>query len=629
MAEKNMNLEYNPNDIVSLSQGKAYRTKIGMYLSADLQEAINLGLRELIVNVQDEYEVYKPKNPMVRISIDTKSRVISVEDNMRGIPVGIRKDGINSLTAAMLIAHSGGKHQEGSYVSSIGINGLGSKIVCHTAKWLEVEVKRDGKVYSQKFTSDTEGATPTTEVLERAGDDKTGTKITYVPDPLVYGKDIFIDINSLRSMLRELSFFTRGLSIILTVDKKEEVFFSKNGLLDGLNPKGRIGEPIHFFWEEDDCQVELALQWSKEYNTVRGYANGLYMPDGGAFITGFRSTLTRVFNRISGKSFSGEQIRSILDGFVSVKVKVGQFSNQSKTALANKEARTATSTAIMKALEEFEMKNPTVLAQIIDLLSRVERADVAAQKARDAVLTHIKNTSDASKKKVILADKLKDSRFHGEETALVIVEGDSALGSLAGARNVDRIALYPVRGKVKNALRAPIDEVLENKEINDITLALNAGIQDRYNGKRLRYGSIWMATDADADGFAIMTLLATMFYVLMPKFIEEGRLKWLHAPLYRIGTGKKAQYAYDEEELAKLQAKGAKGEITRFKGLGEMSTPDIRNSMFGPDQRIDVLSYAPGKQRQAEAQLEALMGNSSEARRDFIFDNIDFDLLGD
>lgn len=622
-------LEYDANSIVSLSQGRAYRDKIGMYLSADKQEAINLGLREAVVNSQDEYEVYKPKNAFVKIVLQSKERIISVEDNLRGIPVGIREDGINSLTAALMIGHSGGKHTEGVYSSAIGVNGLGLKILCHTAKWLEVEVKRDGKIYTQRFESTAEGAEPKTEVLSKPYKGKdTGTKITYVPDPLVYG-DYFIDIPALEKMLTELAYFARELNIILEVDGKQKTFLSKNGLLDGLTKEGRIGEPIHYYWEEADCQVELALQWSKNSGYVKGYANGLYMPDGGAFITGFRSSLTRVFNRLANKSFTGEQIRSVLEGFVSVKVKVGQFSNQSKTALANAEARTATSTAIVNALEEFYQKNLQAFQQVVELLSKVERADLAAQKARDAVLTHIKQTTEASKKKVILADKLKDSRIHGEEASLIITEGDSALGGLASARDVERIALYPVRGKVKNALRAPIDELLENKEVSDIVIALGAGIQERYNSKRLRYGSIWIATDADADGFSIMTLLATMFYVLMPKFIEENRLKWLRAPLYKIGTGKRAKYAYSDEELVKLQSQGASGEIIRFKGLGQMSTQDIKDSMFGPDQRIEVLSYGTTAKakRSAQLQLEALMGEDVEPRRDFIFDNIDFESI--
>lgn len=622
-------MKYEANDIISLSQGRAYREKIGMYLSADRQEAINLGLRELIVNAQDEYEVYKPVNPQVLVTLNTKTKVISVLDNMRGIPVGIRDDGINSLTAAMLIAHSGGKHQEGVYTSAIGVNGVGAKVVCHTAKWLEVEVKRDGKIYSQRFESDSEGAIPKTEVLSKPYSGKdTGTKITYLPDPLVYG-DHFVDVEALSSMLSELAYFARGLKIILDVDGKKTSFLSKNGLVDGLGKEGRMGEPIHFYWEEADCQVELALQWTKGRGYIKGYANGLFMPDGGAFITGFRSSLTRVFNRLANKSFTGEQIRSVLEGFVSVKVRVGQFSNQSKTALANAEARTAASSAIVNALEEFYRKNSSTFQQVVNLLSKVERADFAAQRAREAVLTNIKQTTEASKKKVILADKLKDCRIHGEEAVLVLTEGDSALGALAGARDVERVALFPLRGKVKNCLRAPLEEVLENKEISDIITALGCGIKERYNSKRLRYGSVWMAVDADQDGNNIMTLITTMFYVLMPKFIEEGRLKWLRAPLYRIGEGARAHYAYNDEELEKLKVQGLKGNISRFKGLGELRTEDVKLSMFGKEQRVEVLTYGTTKRakQEAQVQLEALMGEDVDARRDFIFDNIDFEEL--
>lgn len=619
-------MRYEANDIVSLSQGAAYRTKIGMYLSADRQEAINLGLRELIVNVQDEYEVYKPSAPYVQITLDTKQRIITVEDNMRGIPVGIRDDGMNSLTAAMLIAHSGGKHSEGAYVSSIGLNGTGSKVVCHTAKWLRVEVRRDGNLYTQDFQSDDEGAVPMTEVLVKKGNNKTGTKITYQPDPAVYG-DIFVDVEVLRNMLREMSYFTRGLNIVLIIDGKEEKFFSENGLLDGLDPKGRIGSPIHFLWSEADCQVELALQWTKGAAAIRGYANGLYMPDGGAFITGFKTTLTRVFNRLANSSFSGDQIRSMLDGYVSVKVRVGQFSNQSKTALANTEARTATSSAILNALEAFYAQNAAMFAQVVEILTRVDKADIAAQKARDAVLNHVRAQTETAKKKVFLAEKLKDSREHGENSVLIITEGDSALGGLASARDVNHIALLPIRGKIKNLLRASLDEGLENEEVRDIALTLGAGIQERYNAKRLRYGSVYMAVDGDADGQNIMCLLTVMFYVLMPKFIEEGRLKWLRAPLYRLTVGKTLYYAYSNEELAGLQKKYGRGNVTRYKGLGELSSMDLKNSMLGPNKRVEVLTYSDVDA--ANAQLEMLMGKDVSGRREFIMNNIDFEILED
>ena len=314
---------YNANNIVSLSAGAAFRTKIGMYLSADRQEAINLGLRELIVNVQDEFEVYKPKNPYLKVTLNSTTKEISCEDNMRGIPCGVRDDGINSLTAAFLIPHSGGKHENGAYSSAIGINGEGNKCVCHTAKWLDVIVKRDENIYHQHFTSTSEGATATCDVEIIGKTKETGTLIKYVADPEVYG-DVFINYNQLREMLKEISLFTKGLKISLKIDdNEEEIFYSEKGLIDGLKSENVLSKPFQYFYETPDCKVELALQWVAKGGNIRGYANGLYMPAGGSFISGFKSSLTRTFNNLSKNSFGGDQIRNILTGFVSVKVKKG------------------------------------------------------------------------------------------------------------------------------------------------------------------------------------------------------------------------------------------------------------------------------------------------------------------
>lgn len=420
-------MDYTAKDIVSLSPGRAFRDKIGMYLSADRQEAINLGLRELVVNVQDEFEVFKPIQPYLKIELFTKERKIKVSDNMRGIPVGVREDGNNSLTAAFLIPHSGGKHQEGVYSSSVGVNGEGNKVVCHTSEWLEVEVKRDGKIYYQKFTSNEEGASPVADVsvvIDNDKKQKTGTIITYVPDKKVYG-DIFIERESLRKMLREMSYFTKELKIQLIIDGEEELFFSKNGLIDGLQSKEVIGKPFSYFYETGDCKVELALQWVAKKGNIKGYANGLYMPDGGAFISSFKSSLTRTFNSLAKTKFTGDQIRDCLDGFVSVKVKVGQFSNQAKTALANKEAGTATSTAITSCLKDFFLKKKNEFDKVIEILIRTEKADLAADKARNMVLNAAKDVEKNQKKKVFASDKLKDAEFLGESSTLLIVEGET------------------------------------------------------------------------------------------------------------------------------------------------------------------------------------------------------------
>lgn len=554
---------YSAKDIVSLSAGRAFREKIGMYLSANRQEAINLGLRELIVNVQDEYEVYKPKSPELKIVLNTNSKIITVIDNMRGIPVGERADGINSLTAAFLIPHSGGKHTEGVYSSAIGINGEGNKVVCHTAKWLEVEVKRDRKVYFQRFESTEEGASAVTGIIEKKGSEDTGTKITYMPDPRVYG-DCFIDIDALRKMLTEISYFTIGLKIILVIDDKEETFLSSHGLVDGLISKNRISEPFSYFYETDDCKVELALQWVSKGGEIRGYANGLYMKDGGDFITAFKRSLTSTVNRLAGTKFSGESIRRCLDGFVSVKVKIGQFSNQAKTALANKEAAAPTSTAISEALKKFSIEHRADFSKVVDLLNKLERAEAAAERARKQILETSKEIEKNASKKVFNSDKLKDAEFLGPESTLLIVEGNSAAGSMSNARDYTRYGILAIRGKIINCLANTEERIADNEEIKLLLKALNI-VPGKYNPAKLRYGRVAICSDADSDGYHIGLLIMATLRYLAPQFLNEGRLCWLRSPLYIVSNNKEESYYYDDDEFNAVRGI-VKGEVTRCKG---------------------------------------------------------------
>lgn len=612
-------MSYEAKDIITLSQGRAFREKIGMYLSGDKQEAINLGLRELIVNTQDEYEVFKPKNPFLKIALDTKNRIICVEDNMRGIPCSVRDDGMNSLTAAMLINHSGGKHSGSSYESSVGINGCGNKIVNHTAKWLTVEVHRDGKVYTQKFESDDEGAHPITDVIESKGTDATGTKITYCPDPKVYG-DYFIETDKLREMLTEISYFSRGLKIELIVDDKEpELFVSQNGLMDGLNPKNAMFKPFQYFYKTDDCEVELALQWVKKKGKIKGYANGLYMSDGGAFISGFKSSLTRTFNSLVSKKFDGDSIRNLLDGFVSVKVKVGQFSNQAKTSLANPEARTATSTAITEALKQFATTRNNDFEAIVVYLDKLSKAEEAADIAREKILSATSQVEKNQKKKVFSSDKLKDAEFLGQNSTLLIVEGDSAASSMAMARDIKKYGILAIRGKILNCLSHTKDKIFENEEINLLLSAMNI-IPGKYNPSKLRYGRIAICTDSDSDGYHIGLLIMAAMHYLAPKFLEEGRLCWLRSPLYIVKNDKTESYYFTDEEINVVRS-SLKGEVQRNKGLGSLSAAQARASMFDEkNQRIDVLI----PDEDSIFLLEELMGESVEPRRDFIFSNVDF-----
>lgn len=610
-------MKYEANDIVSLSAGKAFRTKIGMYLSADRQEAINLGLRELIVNVQDEYEVYKPTTPLLQIRLFTKTHEIVVMDNMRGIPVGVRNDGQNSLTAAFLIPHSGGKHEEGVYSSAVGVNGEGNKIVCHTAEWLEVEVHRDGFKYTQRFESDDEGARAVTDVIkEPFPNDSSGTIIHYKPDPKVYG-DIFIDVDSLKSMLKEISLFSTGLYIELWVDDKKDIFYSKSGLIDGLSKENRLSPPFSYHYETEDCKVDLALQWVSKKGQIRGYANNLYMPDGGAFISGFKSSLTRTFNSLGKTKYDGDTIRDVLDGFVSVKVKVGQFTNQQKTALANPEARSATSTAINECLKQFVFKRQNDFNKVLELLDKIAKAERAAEKARKQVLEASKEIEKNQKKKVFASDKLKDAEFLGQDSTLLLVEGLSAASSIAMARDEKRYGILALRGKMINCFANPEEKIYQNEEVKLFLSAMNI-IPGKYDAKKLRYGRVGICTDADADGYSIGLLIMCAIYTFAPQFIEEGRLYWLRSPLYVVKSKKEEKYYFTDEEFNKAKPKG---EISRAKGLGALSADQARRSMFSNEfQRMDQLL----PDEDSLYLLLQLMGKDSEPKKNFVFKNVDF-----
>ncbi len=614
-------MTYTADDIISLSPGRAFREKIGMYLSADRQEAINLGLRELIVNVQDEYEVYKPQIPQLKIKINTLEKRIDVVDNMRGIPVGIREDGMNSLTAAFLIPHSGGKHTEGVYSSAVGINGEGNKIVCHTAKWLEVWVRRDGTIYHQRFESDDEGAHAVTEVEQYGHSDTTGTFISYQPDEKVYG-DVFIDINTLRNTLKEMAMFSTGLHIYLKVDGEEEEFYSQSGLIDGLSKDNRLSKPFSYHYETPDCKVDLALQWVSKKGQIRGYANNLFMPDGGAFISGFKSSLTRTFNSLAKTKYDGDTIRDVLDGFVSVKVKLGQFTNQQKTALANPEARTATSTAISNALKDFQARRPDDFAKVVELLAKVARAEAAAERARKQVLEATKEIERNQKKSMITSDKLFDAEKLGPDSILLVVEGDSAASSISKARDYTKYGLMAIRGKIINALSNPEEKVFQNEEIKLLLSAMNI-IPGKYNASKLRYGKLGICVDSDSDGSHISLLIMACLQYLAPQFIQEGRLYWLRSPLYIVKNGKTESYYFSDDEFNKVKGK-VKGEVQRNKGLGSLTPSQARASMFSPEfQRFEQIMPVSD----SIPLLEALMGKDGEPRKDYVFNKIDFQTI--
>ena len=619
--------QYGINDIESLTFREGVRKRVAMYVgSADMQ-GVYAAIQEIISNSVDEYYMGFGDKIVIMLGPDN---LVTVSDSGRGIPFGIRENGDNVLVDIFTKPHTGGKFSEKSYQSVAGLNGIGAKATCLSSSTFRVQTDRPEGTATALFIEGElqnyhESPNPT---------GRKGTLIEFIPDEKVFDLEpIKIDFDYICSICKNLSYLTKGLTFELrdNVNNKKVVYCARNGLLDLLTDNvvdSVHPTPVYYELSSGNTHVEIALQWTKNHEKVFTFTNGLYHSEGGTSLTGLRTAITRNMKKILKLNLPAEMIRTGLVYAVSCKVQNPSFANQTKTKINNPELRSLVDKAFTEAINIYKDKYPNDVQLITEFFAKEQKADEAAHRAREAVLNHVKIQTEASRKKVLLADKLKDCKEHGEDSVLIIVEGDSAMGSLMSARSIDRTALQPIRGKIINALRHPMEEVLENAEVNDIILSLGCGINGNYNSRKLRYGSVAIAVDGDADGYNIMCLITVLFYRLMPKFIEEGRLKWLRAPLYKIKYAKQTLFAYNDDELRDIQKKHGAGTVSRIKGLGELNTEDVRNSMFSKDQRIEVLSYT-GDKEEATTQLEMLMGNDVPPRKEFIMDNIDFELLED
>lgn len=608
--------EYNANSIKTLSFGEALNSgKIGMYLSADLEEAVFLGFREIISNSVDEYSQGFGKK--IEIKINTKEQIFSVEDFGRGIPVGIRPDGTNSLIAALTMPHTGGKMDNEVYNTAIGLNGIGSSCVTNTAEFLNAEVIRDGKKYSVSFSWSKKGAIASEVKEEKNNSNKnSGTKIEYKPSPVTYENNK-LDIKRVKEYLTELQYLTPGLQIVLVVDNDKPVtYYSANGLADALKASERFHKnPFLAKGTVDGVQIEFALQWAKT-GSVKYYANSLYMPEGGAFTTGLKTSLTKAFNTVAEKEFKGELIRKYLTGYVSVKVKTPQFSNQAKTSLANPEARTAVAKFTTEQVKAFFTKNSGDLAAIVKIIEAEQKAEAAAQRAREAV-NKVASGGKSLNALKDLPSKLADCNNYGGE--LWLCEGDSASGSAKSARDPATQAIMPLRGKVLNTCTKDVADILKNKEILDITTALGTGIGERFRLSNLRYDKIIIFSDADEDGKHISLLLCTLFLYHFPEIVKAGHLYRSISPFYRIKVGNNYKYFYSTEELNTYKKTHSSSHITRFKGLGELSPEELWETSMNPkSRRLEKLTV--NDLEETIELFDKLMGDDAKLRREFIME---------
>ena len=617
--------KYDIDSIQSLDFREGVRTRIQMYLGSDDIEGTYQALKEIINNSTDEALAGFGKR--IEIKLYPEENGISVRDYGRGVPFGRREDGENVLVSIFTKSHTGGKFSHDAYKNASGLNGIGGSCVCLSSLRFEVTSIRDGKKATAIFNR---GILESYAELKVDKTIKEGTCIFFIPDPMVFSNgDIGYDYTRICQDIQDISYLYSGIEFVVSDGTQTKTFCARNGIIDFVtkNVKNSLHKHIITGSATDGTDsLEIAFQWGTRSETAYVFVNGLRCPEGGTPVTGARAAITKTFNSLANASFEGEYIRKNLFYVINCKVENPSFANQTKSKINNASLRTLASTAFSNALKDMNTQYPNEFNAIAEMLTKIEKAEAAATRAREAIMNMEKKEQEQKKRKISSSDKFKDCEKHGQESMLIISEGNSALGGLMPARDVKTEALYAVRGKVKNLMKHPLDECLENQEVSDIILALGCGIQEKYNARKLNYGKVAIATDADVDGYAIMCLIATMFYVLMPKFIEEGRLCWLRAPLYKLEKGKDKAFAYDDEELAKVKIGRENWTITRAKGLGELNSEDMEMSMMNPkERRLEILTISDAEA--AAESLKMLMGPSVEDRRDFLFENVDFNII--
>ena len=612
-------MDYGINDIKSLSFKDAVRARVQMYLGSDDLDGTYQAFKEIINNSTDE--AIAGYGNKIEIYVNETENYIAVRDYGRGVPFGIREDGENVLISIYSKSHTGGKFEEGPYKNASGLNGIGAKCVCLSSEKFEVQSNRNGKTACAFFEKGN-----LVNYKEGVTKDPDGTYVRFKPDKEVFktGK-IGYSYKKICEDIKDISYLYSGIKFVIKNDETNEVqtYCAKNGIIDFV--KDTIKKPLHkhiiynSVVDTNGDKVEIAFQWGDGKEESYVFVNGLRCPEGGSPITGAKSAITRTFNSLSKSSFNGDSIRGGLFYVINCSVAQPSFANQTKSKINNTNLRTLASNAFSDALKQMKLKYSNEFDDIVEMMKKIEKAEKAAEKARQQILNAVKDVEKNQKRKVFASDKLKDAEFLGENSTLLIVEGNSAMGGMSQARDYTKYGLLAIRGKIINCLSNPEEKIFQNEEIKLLLSAMNI-IPGKYDPKKLRYGRLAICTDADSDGYHIGLLIMAALSYLAPQFIKEGRLCWLHAPLYIISDGKKETYAFTDEEMNSMRGK-IKGNITRNKGLGEMTPESARRSMFTSEfQRMEVLEYSD----EAMEILYALMGEDVEPRRNFIMTKIDF-----
>ncbi len=635
--DTNVKSEYGADQIQILEGLEAVRKRPGMYIGTTSLRGLHHLVYEIVDNSVDEALAGACDTIIVTLNKDDS---VTVVDNGRGIPIGINhKAGIPAVEVVFTVLHAGGKFGGGGYKVSGGLHGVGASVVNALSNWLEVEIFNEGKIYMQRYERG--HVTKPLQVIGECDKDKTGTKVTFLPDDTIFEETIF-DFDILKQRLREMAFLTKNLKIILRDERPDEAvereFHYAGGIKEFVTYLNKSKTPlyedvIYFEGMRDNIYVEVAMQHNDSYNeSVFSFVNNINTPEGGTHLTGFRNAITKTFNdyarsakllKDSDQNLLGDDIREGLTAIISVKIEEPQFEGQTKQKLGNSEARTAVDSVLSEQLTYYLEQNPTVAKLICEKSILAQRAREAARKARD--LTRRKSALDG----MALPGKLADcSDKDPKNCEIFIVEGDSAGGSAKTARSRATQAILPLRGKILNVEKARLDRIYGNAEIKAMITAFGTGIHDDFDISKLRYNKIIIMTDADVDGAHIATLMLTFIYRFMPDLIKEGHVFLAQPPLYKLEKNKKVWYAYSDEELNKILievGRDSNNKIQRYKGLGEMDAEQLWETTMDPKTRT-LLKVTMDEETNSELDLTftTLMGDKVEPRREFIEENARF-----
>ena len=617
---------YDSSEIQVLEGLEPVRKRPGMYIgSTDTR-----GLHHLIVEIVDNSVDESLAGYCDTITVEiTREGAVAVTDNGRGIPVDIHpQEGVSAVQVVLTKLHAGGKFGGGGYKVSGGLHGVGLSVVNALSEWLEVEVKKNGKIYRQRYMR----GIPMRELAEVGETQETGTKVTFFPDDEIF-ETIDFDYDVIRTRLREVAYLNKGLCINLMDNRpdkeKNETFKYDGGILDYVdylnrNEKTVFPRTLYIERQIGTNAVEIAMQYNDSWKeTMYSYANNINTEEGGTHLMGFKDALTRVLNdyahtaRLVKDDFklTGEDVREGLTAIVSVKLEEPQFEGQTKTKLGNSEMRGIVAKALADGLGTYLEENPKEAKELIIKTVTAQKARDAARAARES--TRRKGVLESTTLPGKLADCTDKDASHCE---IYLVEGDSAGGTAKQGRDRRFQAILPLRGKILNVEKARLARIMENAEIRAMITAFGCGIDNEFDEKKLRYDKIICMTDADVDGSHIRILLLTFIFRFMRPLIELGHVYIAQPPLYKCTKGKTVEYCYSDEELREVTERLGKPEIQRYKGLGEMNADQLWETTMDPEKRI-LLRVTMSDAEEAAKTFSVLMGDEPELRRKFIEEN--------